>query len=48
VRVHGDSPHVLADENFVGRVIENLVLNAKRYANMRRRVCIEDDGAGIS
>ena len=30
VRVYGDDPHVLADEHFIERAIENLVLNAQR------------------
>jgi two-component system OmpR family sensor kinase len=32
VRVYGDEPHVLADEHFIERSIENLILNGKRYA----------------
>jgi two-component system OmpR family sensor kinase len=59
VRVYGDDPHVLADEHFIERAIENLVLNGKRYANevleihvIKQKdviqICIEDDGTGVS
>jgi two-component system OmpR family sensor kinase len=59
VRVYGDDPHVLADEHFIERAIENLVLNGIRYANnvleihvIKQKdvihICIEDDGAGVS
>jgi len=59
VRVYGDDPYVLADEHFIERAIENLVLNGTRYANdileihviMQKNViqiCIEDDGIGVS
>jgi two-component system OmpR family sensor kinase len=59
VRVYGDDPHVLADEHFIERAIENLVLNGKRYANkvleihvIKQKnviqICIEDDGIGVS
>ena len=59
VRVYGDDPHVLADEHFIERAIENLVLNGKRYANevleiqvVKQKniilICIEDDGVGVS
>lgn len=59
VRVYGDDPHVLADEHFIERAIENLVLNGKRYANQALeihiikqintiQICIEDDGVGVS
>jgi two-component system OmpR family sensor kinase len=58
VRVYGDAPHVLADEHFIERAIENLVLNGKRYANkmleihiikQKRiiQICVEDDGEGV-
>jgi two-component system OmpR family sensor kinase len=58
VRVCGDDPHVLADEHFIERAIENLVLNAARYANKALeihvikqknviQICIEDDGSGV-
>jgi two-component system OmpR family sensor kinase len=59
VRVYGDDPHVLADEHFIERAIENLVLNGARYANkvleihvIKQKnvihICIEDDGIGVS
>jgi two-component system OmpR family sensor kinase len=59
VRVYGDDPHVLADEHFIERAIENLVLNGQRYANELLEIhviklknvihiCIEDDGVGVS
>lgn len=59
VNVYGDDPHVLADEHFIERAIENLVLNGKRYANKALeihiikqintiQICIEDDGIGVS
>jgi len=59
VRVHGDDPHILADEHFIERAIENLVLNGKRYANnvleihvikqkKTIQICVEDDGEGVS
>jgi two-component system OmpR family sensor kinase len=59
VRVYGDDPHVLADEHFIERAIENLILNGKRYANELLEIqvvkqnnvihiCIEDDGVGVS
>jgi two-component system OmpR family sensor kinase len=59
VRVYGDDPHVLADEHFIERAIENLILNGKRYANdmleihvIKQKnvihICIEDDGIGVS
>ena len=59
VKVYGDDPHVLADEHFIERAIENLVLNGKRYANevleihvIKQKnviqICIEDDGEGVS
>jgi two-component system OmpR family sensor kinase len=59
VRVYGDDPHVLADEHFIERAIENLVLNGKRYANEMLdiyvikqkdviQICVEDDGVGVS
>ena len=59
VRVYGDDPYVLADEHFIERAIENLVLNGTRYASdileihviMQKNViqiCIEDDGIGVS
>ena len=59
VRVYGDDPHVLADEHFIERAIENLVLNGKRYANdvleiqiIKQKnviqICVEDDGNGVS
>jgi two-component system OmpR family sensor kinase len=58
IRVYGDDPHVLADEHFIERAIENLVLNGARYANKALeiqvikqknviRICIEDDGIGV-
>jgi len=58
VRVYGDDPHVLADEHFIERAIENLVLNGARYANKALeihvikqknviRICVEDDGIGV-
>jgi two-component system OmpR family sensor kinase len=58
VRVYGDDAHVLADEHFIERAIENLVLNGKRYANkvleiqiIKQKdiiqICIEDDGIGV-
>jgi two-component system OmpR family sensor kinase len=59
VRVYGDDPQVLADEHFIERAIENLVLNGARYAKERLEIhvikqknvieiCIEDDGIGVS
>jgi two-component system OmpR family sensor kinase len=59
VRVYGDDPNVLADEHFIERAIENLVLNGARYANkvlelhvIKQKhliqICIEDDGIGVS
>lgn len=59
VRVYGDDPYVLADEHFIERAIENLVLNGKRYAikvleihiiKQKKviQICIEDDGLGVS
>jgi two-component system OmpR family sensor kinase len=59
VKVYGDDPHVLADEYFIERAIENLVLNGKHYANKMLeihiikqksiiQICIEDDGEGVS
>jgi two-component system OmpR family sensor kinase len=59
VRVYGDDPHVLADEHFIERAIENLVLNGKRYANeildihvIKQKdvihICVEDDGIGVT
>ena len=59
VRVYGDDAHVLADEHFIERAIENLILNGKRYANNLLeihvikqnniiQICIEDDGKGVS
>jgi two-component system OmpR family sensor kinase len=59
VKVYGDDPHVLADEHFIERAIENLVLNGKRYANKALeihiikqtntiQICVEDDGVGVS
>jgi two-component system OmpR family sensor kinase len=59
VRVYGDDPHVLADEHFIERAIENLILNGKRYAiNVLEihiikhksiiQICVEDDGVGVS
>lgn len=58
VKIYGDDPHVLADEHFIERAIENLVLNGKRYANkvleihvIKQKsviqICIEDDGVGV-
>ncbi len=58
VRVYGDDAHVLADEHFIERAIENLILNGKRYANnlleihvIKQKntiqICIEDDGMGV-
>jgi two-component system OmpR family sensor kinase len=58
IKVYGDDPHVLADEHFIERAIENLVLNGRRYANEVLeihiikhnnliQVCIEDDGIGV-
>ncbi|MBU3004683.1 ATP-binding protein [Paraglaciecola arctica] len=58
-RVYGDDPHVLADEHFIERAIENLVLNGSRYATKNLeihvikqkdeiQICIEDDGIGVS
>jgi two-component system OmpR family sensor kinase len=58
VRVYGDDAHILADEHFIERAIENLVLNGKRYANkvleiqiIKQKdiiqICIEDDGIGV-
>ena len=58
VKVCGDDPHVLADEHFIERAIENLVLNGRRYANevleihiIKKKsviqICIEDDGIGV-
>lgn len=59
VRVYGDDPHVLADEHFIERAIENLVLNGKRYAREMLhihvikhkdviQICVEDDGIGVA
>jgi len=59
VRVYGDDPQVLADEHFIERAIENLLLNGARYANkvleihvIKQKkviqICIEDDGEGVS
>lgn len=59
VRVYGDDPHVLADEHFIERAIENLVLNGARYANKVLeihvikqddviQIGIEDDGIGVA
>jgi two-component system OmpR family sensor kinase len=59
VKVYGDDPHVLADEHFIERAIENLVLNGKRYAvkvleihiiKQKKiiQICVEDDGVGVS
>jgi len=58
-KVYGDDPHVLADEHFIERAIENLVLNGARYANkvleihvIRQKkvilICVDDDGIGVS
>jgi two-component system OmpR family sensor kinase len=58
LRVYGDDPHVLADEHFIERAIENLVLNGERFADQILeihiikqksvvQICIEDDGAGV-
>lgn len=57
-KVYGEDPHVLADEHFIERAIENLVLNAARYANKALEIhvikqknviliCVEDDGIGV-
>ena len=59
VKVYGDDPYVLADEHFIERAIENLVLDAECYAHhvleiqiIRQKsiikICIEDDGEGVS
>ncbi|MBL4631708.1 MAG: histidine kinase [Paraglaciecola sp.] len=59
VRVCGDDAHVLADEHFIERAIENLVLNGQRYASnvleiniLKQKnvihICVEDDGEGVS
>ena len=59
VKVYGDDPHVLADEHFIERAIENLILNGKRYAIKTLEIhivkqksiihiCVEDDGEGVS
>ncbi|WP_339720941.1 ATP-binding protein [uncultured Paraglaciecola sp.] len=59
IRVYGDDPHVLADEHFIERAIENLVLNGARFAKkaleihvIRQKkviqICIEDDGIGVA
>ena len=58
VTVNGDDADVLADEHFIERAIENLVLNGVRYAvqtleiNVTKQqkniqICIEDDGSGV-
>jgi two-component system OmpR family sensor kinase len=58
-KVYGDDPHVLADEHFIERAIENLVLNAARYAKevleihvvIQKnliQISVEDDGLGVS
>jgi two-component system OmpR family sensor kinase len=58
-KVYGDDPHVLADEHFIERAIENLLLNAARYANkvieihvIKQKnviqIYVEDDGIGVS
>lgn len=58
-KVYGDDPHVLADEHFIERAIENLVLNGARYANQVLeihvikqknliQICVEDDGIGVA
>lgn len=58
VKVCGDDPDVLADEHFIERAIENLVLNGRRYANQLLEIrvsqqqkvieiSVEDDGLGI-
>ena len=59
VTVCGDNAKILADEHFIERAIENLVLNAVRYAHKEIRlqilqhpenidICIEDDGIGVA
>ena len=58
VTVNGDDADVLADEHFIERAIENLVLNGTRYAvqaleiniiqqQQSIQICIEDDGIGV-
>jgi two-component system OmpR family sensor kinase len=59
VKVYGDDAHLLADEHFIERAIENLVLNGERYADevleihiIKQKdiiqICVEDDGVGVS
>lgn len=56
--VTGDNCHVLADSHYLERALENLLLNARRYAVARIdvRICcvdefaelrVEDDGPGV-
>ncbi|MGS2721676.1 ATP-binding protein [Paraglaciecola aestuariivivens] len=59
VTVSGDDAHVLADEHFIERAIQNLVVNAQRYAHSTIKlhitqlakeieISVEDDGEGVS
>jgi two-component system OmpR family sensor kinase len=54
----GDDSHILADDHFVERALQNLLLNASRFANSRIllttcashrgiEIKVEDDGPGI-
>jgi two-component system OmpR family sensor kinase len=56
--VHGNDLTILADEHFIERAIENLLLNASRFAKQRIQILIkqnqdkveisiEDDGSGV-
>lgn len=59
IAIEGDNIVILADEHYLQRAIENLLLNAQRYAEKvillkieitkyAVHICVEDDGAGIS
>jgi two-component system OmpR family sensor kinase len=58
LKISGDNANILADSHFIERAIENLVLNARRYASSTIHICVaqgqefvdisvEDDGGGI-
>ena len=58
VTMHGEDLKIVADEHFIERALENLILNAVRYAKteiainincykQQIQLCIEDDGPGV-
>lgn len=59
VQVKGGDEHIMGDGHFVERAIENLLLNAARYAKTcivitvisnteQKRILVEDDGKGVN